>query len=158
MNFYAYVQNNPVRFVDPTGQDLRELLDDLRRAGLINVYQAWDLAQQSLDAAGEWAVQHNLPLDSLHNGAADAFRHCLWSCLMTQKMGADAALSISDSHERAGERGGQPANEEQMDRANNFVGRSCGQGIGADCTQACTSRWMSGELYGLGGRRNNFSQ
>jgi len=64
-------------------------------------------------------------LDGPHNGPQDAFRHCLWSCLMASDLGVEQAKSIGDNHEAAGNRNGQPKKESDMDKHNNSVGRMC---------------------------------
>jgi hypothetical protein len=64
-------------------------------------------------------------LDGPHNGPQDAYRHCLWSCLMASDLGVDQAKSIGDNHESAGNRNGQPKKESDMDKHNNRVGRTC---------------------------------
>jgi hypothetical protein len=51
----------------------------------------------------------------------DAYRHVLWSYLLTKEFGAGTAAEITAAHE-AGNTGNTPA-EKAMDRANNAVGR-----------------------------------
>jgi hypothetical protein len=58
----------------------------------------------------------------------DAYRHVLWSFLLTQAFGAEFARSVTDAHEE-GDTGNTEA-ERQMDYHNNGVGRRyAGQGV-----------------------------
>jgi hypothetical protein len=52
----------------------------------------------------------------------DAYRHVLWSYLLTQKYGAAFAERVTDTHEQ-GDTGNTPA-ERDMDYHNNAIGRS----------------------------------
>ena len=85
--------------------------------------------------------QHQLPAGSLHNGAADAFRHCFWSCTMSRYLGEHVAETVADEHEKQNNRDGQPKDEDLMDRANNLAGRtaalSCPKN-GKNCWDLCT--------------------
>jgi RHS repeat-associated protein len=151
-NGYVYVDNAPLMFRDPLGLQaagVREVARDIWNVRPLDAVTASNLANQSLADA----VSSGLP--GIHNGAADAFRHCLWSCRMTQALGADQAKLIADEHENAGEREGQPANERLMDEANNNAGRECGAGKGSsakDCCDRCMDRLFNGQLFGLGGK------
>ena len=51
----------------------------------------------------------------------DAYRHVLWSYLLTNKYGASFAQSVTDAHEQ-GDTGNTPA-EREMDLQNNAIGR-----------------------------------
>jgi RHS repeat-associated protein len=156
LNFYNYVAANPVRFVDPAGLDAKEFWNDIKNVGITNTWTAYQLAEQSLQQAAQWARDHGFPQSSMHNGSGDAFRHCLWSCLMAQQIGIANAQLIADEHERTGNRGKppQPPAEEQMDQANNAVGRNCASK--GNCYEGCTNAYTHALLYGLGGRRDYF--
>jgi RHS repeat-associated protein len=168
-NFYAYVSNSPVQLYDPTGtegspspNDLTEGWNDYRNVGnVFDLIEADQFAKEALTDAAEWARQHNLPGGSLHNGSADAFRHCFWSCTMARYLGEDVAETIANEHEKSGNRNGQPIGEEQMDRANNLVGRtaalSCPKN-GKNCWDLCTDLYNQHRLYGLGARPDYFPQ
>ena len=169
VNFYAYVTNSPFNFTDPTGtqgypssNDNSEALNDYKHVGnIFDLIRANAYAKEALGAAAEFARQHSLPGGSLHNGAADAFRHCFWSCTMTRYLGEDVAETIADEHEKSGNRHGQPIGEELMDRANNLAGRtaalSCPKN-GKNCWDLCTDLYNQHRLYGLGARPNYFPQ
>jgi RHS repeat-associated protein len=115
-NFYAYVGNAPFQYVDPTGTeqaDSTEIWHHYKNVGnSFDVIRAHGFASEALRAAQEWARQHNCPGGSVHNGAADAFRHCFWSCTMTRYLGESVAETVGDEHEKSGNRTGQPIDEE----------------------------------------------
>ena len=72
---------------------------------------------------------------------------------MTQYIGEFNAEIIADQHEIAGNRHGQPAEEEQMDRANNLAGRTAAQSCPKskkNCWDLCTDFYNHRRLYGLG--------
>jgi hypothetical protein len=72
---------------------------------------------------------------------------------MTQDLGADNAKAVGDAHEKNNNEDGQPKQEEQMDQANNAVGRACGQQPNdRSCADRCMDALLHGQLYGLGGK------
>lgn len=146
LNTYRYVSNNPVARSDKFG--LNEKWDQAWNVGPYDAYQASRDAQAAISAA----VASGLP--GLHNGPADALRHCLWSCLMTRDIGADQAKDVGDLHED--EEPDEPTKERQMDLANNAAGRSAANETTCHgkkpCLQACLDKLKSGDLFGLGGQ------
>jgi hypothetical protein len=84
-----------------------------------------DLGNEAL-ASAEYVASTNGW--SVHNGKADAFRHCFWSGLMTRHMGPDTAEGFGDRHEY-GEV--EPEFERSMDLTNNEIGRQVGMGQGS---------------------------
>jgi hypothetical protein len=88
-------------------------------------------------------------------GAADAYRHCLWSCFMTRAVGAGKAKRIGDNHER---HGGGPKSERDMDQWNNREGRrsgledSCGFNDDGSCQSKCADKLRRGKLRNLKGK------
>ena len=64
--------------------------------------------------------QRRLRAHSIQDGEADAFRHALWSYLMTKRLGADAAKRFGDAREISfpGD-----ASQQLMDLYNNRIGR-----------------------------------
>src|SRR5262249_55066116 len=105
---YIYAHDSPILLNDPTGlesPDTREFFRDIRNVGLSDSWTGFNLSRQSS------ADAENTGLPGLNNGPADAFRHCLWSCRMTQAIGVEHAKLIADEHENAGDRQGQRANE-----------------------------------------------
>jgi RHS repeat-associated protein len=151
INMYLYVTGYPTSIADSSGLSphtggFHELYDQVSAVGLKNAY----IAKQ--DAATALQGAQSSGLDGLHNGPADAYRHCLWSCLMTQDIGADNAQTVGDTHEKNNNEDGQPKAEEQMDQANNAVGRSCGLLTDTrSCADRCMDSLLNGQLNGLGG-------
>jgi Domain of unknown function (DUF6973) len=137
VNLYGYVHNNPLRFNDPYGLDAQEFFEDLWDVGPWNTYQGY---RDSQDAT-EDAQKSGLP--GPHNGQQDAYRHCLWSCLMASNTNQQDAKKIGDNHEEAGKRGHQPNNESAMDQNNNSVGRQCASQAPKNDHQSCPSKCLS---------------
>lgn len=117
-------------------QRQEEELTQAWRAGPIDALQARSDAQTALRDT------RATRLPGLHNGPADAWRHCYWSCLMTHSIGAQQARTVADTHE---EFGGNPANELTMDLHNNAEGRACGAGV-PDCATCCHGKLTGGGL------------
>jgi hypothetical protein len=96
------------------------------------------------DTATKEAVKLHKRTDlQLHNGLADAFRHCYWSGLMTQKFGPKTAQGFTDRHEKVG---GQPHAEEVADQYNNAMGRQWAQQPGVDIRARCEQAVNKNEL------------
>jgi uncharacterized protein RhaS with RHS repeats len=160
MNFYAYTHNRPTFYSDAFG--LQEARNDYKNVGnIFSLIRANGFAKEALAGAQEWARQRQLPVGSLHNGAADAFRHCFWSCTMTRYLGEQFAETIADEHEKEGNRNGQPRGEELMDRSNNLAGRTAALNCtdkNKNCWDLCTDLYNQHRLYGLDARPNYFPQ
>jgi hypothetical protein len=107
-------------------------------AGPIDAYRASKLADEALAAAR----QTGLP--GLHNGPADAWRHCYWNCRMVQVIGEEDAADIAENHE---EHGGNPGPERTMDTWNNEEGRGCS----GNCDGCCQGKLDGGKLWVLDG-------
>ena len=124
-----------------------EAIDQILAVGPLDAYRAKKDANTALRLSQESG------LGGLHNGKGDAYRHCVWSCLMTQHIGADQAETVGNIHEIHGDKDGQPADERIMDQTNNAVGRKCGlQQNKKDCSGNCKDALSNGELVGLGGK------
>jgi hypothetical protein len=95
-----------------------------------------DALRARADARRALADARRSGLPGLHNGPADAWRHCHWNCLLTHSIGEDQAREVADTHE---EFGSNPANETTMDLHNNGVGRGCGLAT-RNCWGCCMDR------------------
>jgi len=134
---YGYVLNNPLAQTDREGlmTDL-DLAIDLPRyvgaVGLVNTYRA------GRDGAAARKAAELSGLPGLHDGPADAYRHCVWSCLMTQHIGLANARAVADIYESREAELGQDPREKDMDDINNVIGRQCGVLMdGKDCQARC---------------------
>jgi RHS repeat-associated protein len=137
INLYGFVQNNPVNWVDPMGlTSPEEIATQIGAVGPFDANTANNLANDALQEA----QKSGLP--GLHNGSGDAFRHCYWSCRMTQDIGEDQAEDVGNIHEACGN---NPPGETAMDLNNNKVGRSLGK-PGVDCKKECMNQVTSGGL------------
>jgi len=144
MNSYAY-PNNPFQKMDPLG--LYESIDQVLAVGIPRAYTAKQDADTALALA-----QQNFNSNELHNGRGDAYRHCVWSCLMTQHIGETMAETVGNIHEIHGNKNGQPPEEERMDQTNNAVGRQCGlHQDKKSCSDRCMDALKGGGLVGLDG-------
>ncbi|WP_456382351.1 eCIS core domain-containing protein [Hydrogenimonas sp.] len=136
-------QNNQMSII--ARQSWEEGLSAILKAGPIDAYRAHELAQEALKAA----EQTGLP--GLHNGPADAWRHCYWNCRMVQVIGKEDAADIAENHETYGN---NPLAEWFMDTWNNREGRECS----GDCDTCCYSKLNRGRLLVLDRRgRLHFS-
>ena len=64
------------------------------------------------------------PTSVANDGLGDAFRHCLWQCLLTRNLGAQSASEWGAAHES-----GENSNASRMDLHNNLVGRAIGTSL-----------------------------
>src|SRR5690606_16351481 len=117
------VGNRPVQFSDPTG--------------------LYEWPKNIANEAEEDSRNSNLP--GTHNGAQDAYRHCLASCLMTQENGEFATFMLGQGNEVKGDIWGQPKCERDMDTENNMIGSYMGS-LGGDCRSKCRSALDNGVL------------
>jgi RHS repeat-associated protein len=152
VNTYAYALSMPTMDIDPRGHQaiFPGYGDPQERSNQIDTVGAWYAWIAQRDAAQALQEARNSGLPGLHNGPADAFRHCTWSCLMTKDIGAENAMLVGNVHELNDTRRNQPTNELRMDLANNAVGRECGLVKNKkSCTQRCMDKYTSGLLFGL---------
>ena len=105
------LKNISGQFEEPLTDAEVELLanNPLRAAQLLRIKDDAESTAADANAADESVPQ-------------DAYRHVLWSFLLTKKYGAQFAEEVTDSHEE-GDTGNTPA-EREMDYRNNEVGRT----------------------------------
>jgi hypothetical protein len=101
-----------------------------------------ELADDALGKARE--IERNTDR-SVHNGSADAFRHCYWSGRMNEEFGYDTAKGFGDRHEQ---NDAQPVAERDMDLFNNEKGRSLALD-GGSIYDDCYGAMEQGELSWL---------
>lgn len=135
---YPYVANAPVGRVDPMGlKSCRCTFGETITQGIgvgWSAKTANDLHSLASDEAMRVAPLLPGGTLGLHNGAADAFRHCYWSCLMAEQIGPAKAKIVGDIHEACEKR--NPPDEEAMDQFNNSFGRQLGV-RGLNCHDQC---------------------
>lgn len=104
--------------------------------------RAQELASEATKAAIVVSEKYNV---SVHNGGADAFRHCTWSGSMAQEFGVEAAQGFGDRHEY---KAGQPEAERDMDWYNNQRGRDWATQVN-DIAARCLQGMLNDELIGM---------
>jgi len=146
-NLFGYVLGDPVNWVDPFGlASTKEKVMQVLAVGAIRAYAADKLADEAMDATT------NSGLSGLHNGPADAFRHCYWNCRMAQAMHPNIAKKVGDIHE---EYGNNPPAETAMDLKNNLIGRdigmSCKTRIGkkSNARNKCSTKCLNAATTGI---------
>jgi RHS repeat-associated protein len=140
-NTYAYVGNDPVNQIDPTGT--------IRWPGDI-----YDQALQDARSSG---------LPGPWNGPQDAFRHCLASCESTRENGEFATQCLADANEKRGDWvKDQEVGEHAMDDFNNAIGIDLGTRAESyqDCHRECLGAAQAGflETYEPGSTPGYWSQ
>lgn len=133
---------------DATGQDdkpkvnpkckLGEALEVIAAVGIVDAAQAKVLGDSALMMAS------NSGLPGGVNDAQDAYRHCLWTCSMTQSIGAADAQKVADIHEDCNP---NKKLERLMDDCNNKIGVEFGSKVPkVDCKVDCLKAAKDGTL------------
>lgn len=155
-NLYGYVQSNPVKFVDATGQ-YTGLYEQAIIAALVVSYQhlfnretaegarndgavlGADAATQAM-VAFDPAIELARPPDggSPHGALRDALQHCIASCLLTRRTSSPTAFLWGAANEAANShRTGQENPNLWEDLHNNKCGRDLAPYDHRTCPQAC---------------------
>ena len=129
VNWYSYVSNNPVKYVDPTGFDAYDTVGidtpEKRAAfkllGPIGSSKAQRIVDDRRDAAILYAQANGL--FSAQDNEADAYRHFTWNVENTYAFGESKAKVIGDNHEIYDVGGFGNRADSQMDLWNNSLGR-----------------------------------
>jgi RHS repeat-associated protein len=125
-NWFAYVNNDPVNYIDLWGLEKNTTVRDVLTA-VTNPIGAIFVLNNKNDV--EAYIRNNYGLLSKgqnltgHNDRIDAFRHTAWNALNAKDLGANEAKRFGDAHEA---RGDQPDDERMMDLTNNEIGRRLG--------------------------------
>eukprot|EP00956_Cyclotella_meneghiniana_P032201 scaffold87397_cov70-Cyclotella_meneghiniana.AAC.12 len=116
----------------------------------IGPLDSWTTKQISDEA---WDVSKKSNLPNKDDGKQDAFRHCYFSCRLTQEIGLEQALEAGDIHESCFFHGSDSKN---MDLRNNRVGAIIGdQSNGnSECDSGCKTAIETDDLVWLARRRN----
>ena len=149
MSLLTYERGNPIKRVDSSG--LLSCVCGEKASCVANMVflhhvnapwyclrggQLAEESQQAADATG---------YPGRHNGVRDAWRHCYWSCRMSQELGPEEASLITTLHEDCTPQ--NPANERAMDEANNLTGIVLGmRQPPVSCHDACTDKVNEGGL------------
>lgn len=110
--------------------------------GVGNTFRAMQLAKKAYDGARRSGLRGE------HNGPQDAYRHCLWSCLLASEF-PDTADDFLNCHEKHTP-DTQDSDEETMDNANNKTGKDLAECPG-ECKTKCWEALMNGSLVGRSG-------
>lgn len=119
----------------------------LQTIGVLDTYSARLVREEAYQVA----ATTNLP--GKYDGQQDAFRHCYFTCRLTQEIGLDQALEAGDIHESCFYEGRASA---EMDLHNNRVGGEIGDATVDDfeCKSGCLAAVRNRELVWLYYRRN----
>lgn len=123
-----------------------------------------------------WMAPHDLEGSgyepNARDGPGDAYKHCVWQCLIAQTFGESTAVKIGNIHENFGSAeaeakareaeasGNQGAADRiradaeasrRMDLWNNAQGQDCAE-RGQDCNECCLKKLNDGALLNAGGR------
>jgi RHS repeat-associated protein len=165
MNAYGFAAGDPVSYSDPYGLSAWVVLFGKKycyaysgTTGALGInraearyllmrnapaaLRAERIGSRTLQEVANLAATGEIPggVEGLHNGPADAVRHAVWSCRMTQTLGESTATEIGDNHE---ESAAQPESEKTMDRHNNQVGRDIGRIRSRDCLKGALNALTS---------------
>jgi len=134
-NLFGYVTNDPVNHHDATG--LQRVLDSIFGVGPVDTLSALITRFPAEGAARKFEEDYGIPhTGNWIDGLSDAYRHCVWSCLMTQTMGEEQADSVGMIQEWYST-DSRDAPIDMMDYTNNAIGREIGLRTGITCSEGC---------------------
>lgn len=143
LNVNVFVINDSINQFDTFGLEnptIGEIISDCFDCS--NPKKLWDARNLAHEAQSE-AIRKGYGM--WNGGPGDAFRHCVWSCNMTRKVGQKCAVAIAANHEAAGNSNGQDHWDYSMDTYNNGVGRGLA-GESGDCGDLCAAALKGGQL------------
>lgn len=122
MNLYAYVSNNPVRFVDTLGYGADTFNPD--GSVVITTYGAGIIIGifHLVPSKGEEFIRNALDLDHLN----DQYLHCVTSCRTARAVGNSVAKDLADAKEWFDQKRGSPPEDSVSDQEGNKSGRDLG--------------------------------
>jgi RHS repeat-associated protein len=137
-NLYAYVAQDPINAIDPSGLEIFPRGVPLPSKPQRSPFDIFSDAARLASISG-------LPGPS--NGPQDAYRHCLASCMTTKEVGPGEAAILGWANEVFGHPG-QESGERAMDDRNNACGRAIGKTARstADCESGCRNALSAGRL------------
>jgi RHS repeat-associated protein len=149
LNFYVYAVNDPISYVDANG---RWLVPAIALGGTL-AFAGWILEELTDARAGaEFETEQRWPGDFTARppgGPADSFRHCVGSCLASNKIGSPLSLLTLDSREYYSEYiDGHPPDQCSADLNNNALGRVLAES-GAGTPDECARRCMGAVELGI---------
>lgn len=125
-----------IDFIEEVNCDLGEKVKAVLAVGPLDAFAAKAAADDAI------AIAKKSKFEGRHNGPFDAFRHCLWNCLMAQRIGVKQAEEVGNIHEECWK---NKEAEHEMDLRNNAVGRGYGKN-NANCTKLCEQGIDNGDL------------
>ncbi|MGM0575120.1 MAG: RHS repeat-associated core domain-containing protein [Myxococcota bacterium] len=141
-NPYVYARNDPVHYLDATGLDVLQALDDIVMGDVED--------EARLGGREAWA---RLNGHGPHMGPVGALRHCNMNCRMTRRFGVQTARLASWFHEvpepmLKGKFDNLPGTPDRdMDEWNNDCGQDyADRDPNEDCIEACAKGLSRGEL------------